>query len=247
VVRVVAGLVVASLIAGIAAVIAGRAGTPQGEHFGPSNPTVSSDLLGKPAATVQDAPATATFKFESRASGYQSSFYVLGFVTNTSAFAIDKPKVTAVLHDQSKKEIGTRDGYAEAETLEPNATAPIKLLVSDPPPFRDLSFEVVAVKASYHTASASGLTLEVLQPPHQVLGSWEVSGKVHNGGGQAARFVNVRALAFDAAGHLVGLDTTYADGQSLAAGADARFRITPLYDAPPHHFQYSVYAQLAAP
>src|SRR5262249_44605643 len=109
---------------------------------------------------------------------------------------------------------------------------------------RDMTFEVVASRSTFHVEEASGLSVDVLQPPHQVMGSWEIAGKVHNAGSQAARFVNIRALAFDAAGRLVGLDTTYADGESLAAGADARFRMTPLYDSPPHHYQYSVSAQL---
>ena len=60
-----------------------------------------------------------------------------------------------------------------------------------------------------------------------------------NEGKQASRFVNILVMAFDAKEHLIGLDSTYVDGEAIAPGASARFRAMPLYDAPPHHFKYS--------
>jgi hypothetical protein len=187
--------------------------------------------------------ATARFEFQNRITGYETSFYVLGFVTNTSAFAVDRPKVTAGLHDAKGVEVGSADGFAEGDTLDPGKSAPVKILVREPPVFKDMTFEAVATHASAHAPAAEGLRVDVLQAPHEVMGSWEVSGKIHNGGPSTARFVNVRVLAFDDADHLVGLDMTYADGQTLPAGSDARFRITPLYDKAPHRFEYSVSAQ----
>lgn len=197
-------------------------------------------------APAPEAPATATFSADSRISGYQTSFYVLGFLKNTSPFIIDKPKVTAVLLDKSGKEVATRDGYAEADTALPNETVPVKVLVSDPPAHDTIKFEVVVKKASYIPPLVDGLRLEMLGQPHPTFGSsWEVTGKVHNDGKQTAQFVKILVLAFDAQNKLVGIDTTYADGQTLAAGANARFRALPLYDSAPHHFQFSVTGQVA--
>ena len=198
-----------------------------------------------PPSPEPEVPPTAKFEFQNRIPGYQTSFYVLGFVTNTSPFAVDKPKVTAVLHGANGAEVGTADGFADADWLEAGAKSPVKVLVQNPPAFQEMTFEVVASRASAHTPAAEALRVDVLQAPHEVMGSWEVTGKIHNGGQSAARFVNVRVLAYDAAGRLVGLDNTYADGQSLPAGADARFRITPLYDKAPQRFEYFVSAQLA--
>ena len=211
----------------------------------PGTPTATSEgLIAAPApapAPAPEVPASATFEAHSHVSGYQSSFYVLGYVKNTSPFTIDKPKVTAVLLDKAGKELATRDGYTESDALVSQASAPIKILISDPPTHDHLAFEVVAKKASYIPEEAPGLRLDILEAPHQTSGnSWEVSGKVFNGGALAARFVSIQVLAFDANSRLVGLDSTYADGESVAAGASGRFRAMPLYDAAPHHFKYVV-------
>jgi hypothetical protein len=204
----------------------------------------NAPLLLTAGTTAPEAAATATFAAESQASGYQKSFYVLGFVTNTSPFTIDKPKVTAVLLDKTGKEVATRDGYAESDALAANATAPIKILVSDPPAYASMKFELVPKKASYIPTQSEGLRLEVGEAPHQTFGtSWEVTGKVFNDGKQDARFVHIQVLAFNAQNKLIGLDSTYADGESVAAGASGRFRAMPLYDAPPHHFKFTVSGQ----
>lgn len=210
----------------------------------PAAPTTTprnEPLPVTPAPTVTEVPATATFKLESRAAAYQSSFYLLGFVTNTSPFTIDKPKLTAVLFDKAGKELATRDGYAESDALPPRATAPVKLLVSEPPVHERISVEVVAKKASYIPEAANGLRLEVLEKPHPTFGSsWESTGKVFNEGKQGARFVKIDVLAFDATDKLVGLDYSYVDGERIAAGASARFRVMPLYYTAPHHFKFEV-------
>jgi len=242
VLAIIGGLVILFAFGALAALIPHRySGTSGGAG---ASGTGDQGLYGTAAPSTPEVPASATFDVHSRISGYQSSFYVLGFVKNTSPFPIDKPKVTAVLLDKSGKELTSRDGYAEGDVLAPQATAPIKVLISDPPAFDHLSYEVVPAKATYFPEKAAGLRLEILEAPHVTSGSgWEVTGKVFNGGTQTARFVNVLVLAFDTNNHLIGLDSTYADGESLAAGASARFRAMPLYDAAPHHFQYLVSGQ----
>jgi hypothetical protein len=210
----------------------------------PAEPTTAATpgaVLGVPRPTPPEVPASATFEPQSHIPGYQSSFYVLGFVTNTSPFTIDKPKITAVLLDKAGKELATRDGFAESDALPSKAVAPVKILISDPPAHASIKFELVARKADYVPEQAAGLHLEVLEAPHQTFGSsWEVTGKVVNGGSQAARFVNIQVQAFDAANKLIGLDSTYVDGEVVAPGASGRFRAMPLYESPPHHFKYTV-------
>jgi hypothetical protein len=221
-------------------------GTAPTSAAAPRAPATSEAVLGLPAqAPPPEAPASATFDEQSRIPGYQSSFYVLGFVTNTSPFSLEKPKITAVLLDKSGKEQATRDGFAESDVLAPQAIAPIKILISDPPAHSSIKFEVVARKASYFPEAAAGLRLEVLEAPHATFGSsWEVTGKVVNGGSRGARFVNIQVQAFDAASHLIGLDSTYVDGEAIAPGASGRFRAMPLYEKPPHHFKYTVSGQV---
>lgn len=208
----------------------------------PQSTPGNNGALAVSAATAEpEVPATASFQLESRAAGYKKSFYALGFVTNTSPFTIDKPKITAVLLDKAGKELATRDGYGECDSLAAHATAPVKVLVNEPPAFDELRFEVVAKKADYVPEPATDLRLEVLEKPHPTFGtSWEVTGKVFNEGKEQARFVKIDVLAFDAQNKLIGLDFTYVDGEALAAGASGRFRALPLYDSAPHHFKLEV-------
>ena len=85
------------------------------------------------------------------------------------------------------------------------------------------------------------MRLEVLEKPHpSFANSWEATGKVFNEGKQSARFVKIDVLAFDATDKLVGLDFSYVDGERIAAGASARFRVMPLYHSAPHHFKFEV-------
>jgi hypothetical protein len=242
---IIGGLVILFALGGGLAALQANS-SPRHAAGAPASAPATGALEGLPGtpALAPELPASATFEAHSHVSGYQSSFYVLGFVKNTSPFSIDKPKVTAVLLDKSGKEVATRDGYAEGEALASQASAPVKVLVSDPPAHDHIAFEVVARKASYIPESAPGLRLEILEAPHSTGGgSWEVTGKVFNDGARGARFVNVLVPAFDASSHLIGLDSTYADGESIAAGASGRFRAMPLYDAPPHHFKYAVSGQ----
>jgi hypothetical protein len=243
VVALVGGLAILMALGGAAALWS-NSQPPTAAPVTPPNPNATQTL--EVAAPPPEAPASATFSADSRIPGYQTSFYVLGFVKNTSPFIIDKPKVTAVLLDKSGKEVATRDGYAEADNVAPDTTVPIKVLISEPPAHDRIRFEVVVTKASYVPAQVDGLRLEMLGQPHATFGSsWEVAGKVHNDGKQPARFVKILVLGFDPQNKLCGIDTTYADGQTLAPGSAARFRAMPLYDTAPHHFQFSVSGQVA--
>ncbi len=225
-------------VGGLLAVFQNRTSS-RNENSDVSPASANDGSLASSGASEQ--PASATFEAHGHASGYQSSFYVLGFVKNTSPFTIDKPKVTAVLFDEAGKELATRDGYAEGEVLASQASAPVKILVSDPPKYARIGFEVVARKASYLPEDSAGLRLEILEAPHSTGGgSWELTGKVFNEGKLASRFVNILVLALDAKERLLGLDSTFVDGESIAPGASARFRAMPLYDAPPNHFKYVV-------
>ncbi|HEY2513037.1 MAG TPA: FxLYD domain-containing protein, partial [Polyangiaceae bacterium] len=207
-----------------------------------TNPLALGLSSTAPAQPAEDTtPATATFEFHNRVPGYQTSFYVLGFVTNTSRFAIDHPKVTVVLLDHAGKETATYDGYAEGDVIAPGAKAPVKVLVTTPPAFEKMSFEVVPKRATWSPQEAPGLRMELADPPHPTSGlSWEGSGKVHNDGAKGAKFVSVRVLAYDAKDHLVGIDSTFTDGEALGAKQSARFRALLLYSIPPKRFEYAV-------
>jgi hypothetical protein len=214
----------------------------------PAAPSVRNPIaIATPAPDAPpEAPAAATFEFHSRASAYQTSYYVLGWVTNTSAVAIDRPKVVAVLLDAAGKEVGTAQGFPAPNDLGPGDRVPIKILVNKPPPHAELRYEVSVRKASYRSPRVAGLRVEPVTPTRAAFGSsWDVNGKVFHEGKEPAKFVRVTILALDKDGRLIGLNEGFAQGATeiLQPGQSARFNVLSAFaDTTPARFEFQVEA-----
>jgi hypothetical protein len=210
-------------------------------------PSTISTAVPEIAAPEPQAPASATFEFQRTQSSYKTSFYSLGFVTNTSPFVIDKPKVIAVLLDAEGKEVGTDFGFAERDVLAPAERSPIKILISEPPEHASIRYEVVVRESSYIPPQAEGLRIEPMPPRPAQFGkdTWEVEGKVHNEGTQSAKFVSIEIQALDAEGKLVGLGTTYADADVLAPGGVARYSAQVTLADKADHFEFAIGSRIA--
>ncbi|PRQ09685.1 hypothetical protein [Enhygromyxa salina] len=190
---------------------------------------------------------SASFEFHRIQTGYQTSFYALGVVTNTSPFVIDKPKVIAVLLDDAGKELSTDFGYAERDVLGPDESSPIKILIQDPPAHASIRYEVVPRKASYIPKLAEGLRVEPGEPRPAKYGDnrWDLEGKVFNDGTLGAKFVEIEIQALDKDGKLVGVGSTFADGEVLTAGGSARYSNNFATAEAVDHFEFSVSGRIA--
>jgi hypothetical protein len=221
-----------------------RASTPT--HTPPS--TISAPVVEIPAPEPKPQ-ASATFEFQRTQSGYKTSFYALGFVTNTSPFVIDKPKVIAVLLDAQGNELGTDFGFAARDVLAPNERSPINILISEPPEHASIRYEVVVREASYIPTQAEGLRIEPMTPRPAQFGedAWELEGKVHNEGTQSAEFVSIEIQALDSEGKLVGLGTTYADAEVLAPGGVARYSSRVTLADKADHFEFAISSRIVEP
>lgn len=174
-------------------------------------------------APEPEAPARARFEMHHRRPSSGTTFYATGQVINESPYAIDKPKITAVMKDAAGAEVATAHGYAD-DALGPGATDAAEVLVMNPPAFATIDFEIAPRKSTYFPGRVEGLRVEPgpIEPASFGAG-FKASGKVVHGGTAAARFVHVRAIAFDAGGKILGVDDTYADAEVLQPGATARF------------------------
>ncbi len=220
-------------------------------------PAVPSTTAKKNPSVVVDAPpadpetppvpATATFEFHRNKPGYKTSYYALGYVTNTSPFPIAKPEVVAVLLDEQGNEVGTHNGFAEADLLQPGERAPISLLINDPKPHASVTFEVVPRRATWAPELVEGLRLEVAEPQKAAFGDrLEFSGKVFNEGNTPAQFVRIQILGFDANDKLVGVASTYAKAERLGPGESARWSSPPVdFAEHPARFEYGVSGRVA--
>lgn len=230
----------------------GPAATATATARAPSRPSGASINAPVRSASVEakaevKAPATASFEFQHRQSGYQSSFYALGFVTNTSPYTIEKPKITAVLLDGAGAELGTANGFGERDVLAPEERSPVKILIKDPPDHASMRFEVVAREARYAPKLIEGLRVEAREPKQARFGDdrWELEGKAFNDGDAGAKFVKVEIQALDASGRLVGLGSSFADAEVLAPGAEARWSTSMAVAEAPDHFSFSVSGRAA--
>jgi hypothetical protein len=220
-----------------------------------SPPSVSLPALAAPVAVqvpapepvAPESPATATFVFDGTRPGYQSSFYALGWVTNTSQFVIDRPAINAVLLDAAGTEVGVHKGFAESDALGPGERAPVSILIKDPGPHESLQFEVVPRRATYVAERVEGLRLEPSAPKRASFGSgWDIAGKVVHDGQVGAKFVKILILGLDEDDKLLGVHFTYADAETLQPGQSARWSSpSVMLGSKPAKFEYVVSAMVA--
>jgi hypothetical protein len=195
----------------------------------PRDMEATAPVVGEPAKPVvvevePPAPLSGEFELQHRRPSSGTTFYAIGWITNTSSVAIERPKITAVLLDDKGAEVGTAFGFAEGDAIEPGARAPVKILVQDPPAFATITFEFDLRPPSYIPRHVAGLRLEQAPAKVDMFGT-KIAGKVFNDGSEPARFVHIQALTFATDGKLIGIDDTYADADVLAPGASSRFEV----------------------
>lgn len=218
--------VIAIVGAGIVFTLVQRGATspPPGDPGAASSPTITVVSPASGGDAAEAVPLSASFVMEHRRPSNAPTFYAIGWVTNTSEVAIDRPKVVAVLHDAAGAEVGTAFGFAEGDTIAPGGRAPASILVMNPPPFATITFEIRPTRATYFPPQVEGLRLEHGAAQNDGY-SDRITGKVFHDGSEPARFVRVEALSYAADDSLVSVDYTFADGESLAPGDSARFQI----------------------
>ena len=212
-----------------------------------SRPAAVTTRVGPAAEPEPVVPATAEFELHGTRASVKDTFYVLGFVTNTSPFTIGKPKLTVALLDDVGNEVGTANGFAEADVLEPGERAPASVIVKDPPAHVSFAVEVSPRRANWIPPEVSGLELESNEAQRGSFGSsFEISGRVHHRGTQPAKFVRVQVLGFDANDKLMGVYFTYADAERLEPGSSARFASRSMFfDGEPARFELQVRGRTA--
>ena len=124
----------------------------------------------------------------------------------------------------------------------PGQSSPVSALVKDPPQHASMSYELALRAASYFPEQAEGLKLIEPKVARGRYGNaMEAEGKVVNEGSTAAKFVKIEVQGLDADGKLLGLYSTYADGEEVPAGGSARFRTSGMFfDEEPANYDFYV-------
>lgn len=224
-----AGLAVAALIAAAVGAMALLSTPPKdpGPVIEPLNlemvePTqVTSQEVTSQAVEAPVEPS-ASFEHHGILESSEGTFYVLGELENTSPFPLGKTKINIVLLDAAGDEVYVDHGWSAREVLAPGERSPVSAIVSDAPKYASLRFEVVATKPFYLPPAVQGLRLEP-QPLSKERSFWTAKGKVVHDGDTPAQFVQVEIVGRDADGKVVGVGSTYADGDVLKPGQSARY------------------------
>jgi hypothetical protein len=186
-------------------------------------------------ATAPAAPnLSAEFHFDRMVPSSDGSFYVLGEVKNTSTVPIGSAKVYTLMKDAHGHELASESSYTAEDLIAPGETVPFSGIVSKPPHYAHLAFQVEVSEPVGVGKQAKGLRLVNDRARRGKFGAgWVFSGKVINDGHSPAEFIKVEVVARDADGKILGVDNTFADGKSLAPGASTRYEITT-YSYPAH-------------
>ncbi len=191
-------------------------------------PVPAALTISAPAEVAPEPAASATF-VEHRIRKEGDSYWILGVVTNTSPWAIDRPQLDIVYMDAAGKEVGVATGYAGSDPLAPGTSVPVNLLASKPPAHASHRVEPHVQKLSYDPGILTTFDHEEYAPSLGILGEWNASGSVTNSGTAPARFVSVRVTAWDDNDTVLGVEYAYAAGEEgLAPGATGRYS-THLY------------------
>jgi len=209
---------------------------------GPTLPP-SSDSPARPSYTPPPAPpddaARAEFTLDGTRPGYRGALYVLGRVTNASAFPIRSAAVTVVLLDEADREVHVDKSYTSAPVIEPGASTPISIMLSDPPAHARMAFEAEARPAD-PTAVLPAVRLvdPVAEPPREGT-RWSFRGRIANDGDVPLRFTRVVVFGISADGKTLGEQTTYANIEILPPGQAARWVMQcDDFTATPARFEY---------
>lgn len=205
-----------------------------------SPPAVTSTRTYTPPP-ASSGPLSSSFEHHRTINTSIGSQYVLGYVTNTSASPLGKVKVNVVLIGEDGEELAVEHGYATRDMIEPGARVPVKVLLKDPPAYKELRYEVVNRPPLSALGFVDNLRVEAGEPRNDFGSSWKIDGKVFNDGDQAAQFISIEAAAVDKDGKLLGVQSSYADAKRLEPGASSRFSVVGMQlDEAPDHFEFSI-------
>jgi hypothetical protein len=200
-------------VAGIAA-FASRSGSIRPLLPIPSMPHTPSPAGSTPAPTVK-------VEYQRMVGASTISATILGVVTNTSSVPVKVVSLTAVLHDEKGKEVGTASGFPAMGDLDPGESVPFKVWMPNAPKFSTVTYEPFVLQRD--TSRAQQLRADYDGPTPRGRGSYVVTGSVHNDGTTPARYVQILLCAYDGAGRLLAYDTASVKARVIGPGDWSEF------------------------
>jgi hypothetical protein len=169
------------------------------------------------------AELRGTVKGEVASTG--AHFWLTTYV-NVGENPIDKPAVVVSLFDESGSRTGEQAGWAEREVLEPGESAPVLVMVGQPPSYARA--EVVPREPTpprYPSKQMPVVVTEHTVQPKAFGNRRSVIGTVKNEREGTLKFVKIVAVGRDAAGEIVSYATSFATKKVLGSGEESGFKV----------------------
>ena len=148
---------------------------------------------------------------------------------NAGGAPIDRPGVVVRISDATGKVLREEGGDGPRDVLPPGESMPAFVLMADPPsglpPDARVQVEAVPPQAAVRDAWKIPLKVEGVVTKPQALGGTLVVGRIINPHRGRARFVEVRVVGVDAAGHPVSWAQGLPDIEDLDPGVEAPFQV----------------------
>jgi hypothetical protein len=145
---------------------------------------------------------------------------------NVGETPIDKPAVVVSLFDESGARTGEQAGWAEREVLEPGESAPVLVMVGQPPTYSRAEVTPREPTPPRYPSKQMPVVVTEHTVQAQAFGNRRsVIGTVKNEREGTLKFVKIVAVGRDAAGKIVSYATSFATKKVLGAGEESGFKV----------------------
>ncbi len=174
--------------------------------------------------------------------------YALGFVTNTGALPIEKPRVELEFFDDRDRSLTKAFSYSSFDLLEPGERSPIKILLKPYPEGWSRYESELKVRGLYmprkRLAEVALVDQKLTRSPSGF--SLEAQVEVRNDEPVALEFIEAVVVLYDAQQRPLEIASGYVKDRPLEPGAQGRAEVhlLPHGNTPPSHWQVFLDASL---
>jgi len=190
-----------------------------------STPSPTPPPTESPTATSTPTPVPSATVTADHGSYYIDSLgdaWVVGEVHNGLSVPVEFVQVTANFYLGSNL-VGTETSYADLTAIPPDGTSSFSVLETEPQTFDSVKYSVTDYDTDGYEPVVSGLDAFVTNTYVDSIDFTHVIGSVTNNSAQTYQFVEVFVASYDAAGDVVGIDSTFAAPDTLAPGQAGTF------------------------
>jgi hypothetical protein len=188
-----------------------------------TTPTPTESPTPTPSPTPTQAPASTVSA--DHATYYTDSIgavWVVGEVHNGLGVPVEFVEVTANFYLGATL-VDTETGYADLRAIPASGTSSFSVLEVDPPAFDSVQYAVTDYDTGNYEPVISGLDAAITNTYVDSIDYTHIVGTVTNNSSQTYEYVEVYVASYNAAGDVVGVDSTFTEPDTLAPGQSGTF------------------------